>query len=448
MNPMRTRNRHDVLLLAVLVAAAATTRAPAVETDRAAASAPNVILIISDDQAYTDFGFMGHPVVRTPHLDRLAEQSARFPNGYVPSSLCRPSLATLLTGLYPHQHLIHFNDPPDKRHRQEAERLIRAVPTLPRWLAQVGYKSLQTGKFWEGNFRNAGFTEGMTHGDPNRVDKHPTLGLLRGRHGDLGLTIGRDSMQPIFEFIDRCGDDPFFVWYAPFLPHEPHNPPEKYLKLYEGKDLHPRIAAYYAMCSWLDDTVGQLMHYLDAKGLSENTLIVFVVDNGWITDTSRPHGFAPRSKRSPFEMGIRTPVLLRWPGRIPPATYDTLVSSVDLAPTILAAARVTAEEVNDLPGENLLPLCEGAGALERDVVFGDVYEHDASALGRPAGDLLYRWVRAGPWKLIDAAEPSAPDMLFQLADDPQESVNRIDSPSGRAKAAELRRRLERWWTPE
>src|SRR5690554_4919471 len=73
---------------------------------------PNLVVIISDDQTYTDFGFMGHPWIRTPHLDRLAEQSARYPNGYVPSSLCRPSLATLLTGLYPHQHGIHFNHPP------------------------------------------------------------------------------------------------------------------------------------------------------------------------------------------------------------------------------------------------------------------------------------------------------------------------------------------------
>ena len=134
---------------------------------------PNVVMIISDDQAFTDFGFMGHPTIETPNLDRLAEQSVRFSNGYVPSSVCRPSLATLLTGLFPHQHGIHFNDPPDKSKRQEAEYLIRAVPTLPHLLAGAGYRSLQTGKFWEGSYRNAGFTHGMSHGDPTRQSGSP-----------------------------------------------------------------------------------------------------------------------------------------------------------------------------------------------------------------------------------------------------------------------------------
>src|SRR5262245_5200838 len=113
-----------------------------------AAERPNVLLIIADDQGWTDFGFMGHEVIRTPRLDRLMGESAVFPNGYVPTSLCRASLATLLTGLYAHQHLICCNDPPDGMDRSAMHPFIQKTPTLPRLLKDAGYRCLQTGKFW------------------------------------------------------------------------------------------------------------------------------------------------------------------------------------------------------------------------------------------------------------------------------------------------------------
>ena len=171
---------------------------------------PNIVLIIADDQAWTDFGFMGHKVVQTPFIDALAARSASFVNGYVPTSLCRASLATLLTGQYAHQHCICFNDPPKGVQRDEAHPFIARSPALPRILATQGYLSFQTGKFWEGHYANAGFTHGMT---------------VTGRHGDTGLTIGRDTMAPIAEFLDQSAGTPFFLWYAPMLPHTPHNPP-------------------------------------------------------------------------------------------------------------------------------------------------------------------------------------------------------------------------------
>jgi arylsulfatase A-like enzyme len=119
----------------------------------AADARPNVLLILGDDQSWTDFGFMGHPVIQTPHLDRLAAESGAFPRGYVPSSLCRASLATLMTGRYPHEHKISGNDPPQGTDRREMLRHIRSLPTIPKWLVEKGYASLQTGKWWEGNYR-------------------------------------------------------------------------------------------------------------------------------------------------------------------------------------------------------------------------------------------------------------------------------------------------------
>jgi len=195
---------------------------------------PNIVLIISDDHGWPDYGFMGHPVIHTPNLDRLASESMVYTRGYVPAPLCRPSLATLATGLYPHQHKITGNDPPGERpasardveRRASMERVYSRNENVMELLRRSGYVSHQSGKWWEGNPLDHGFTEAMTHGDVTRG----------GRHGDDGLTIGREGMGPIFDFIDSTTaewkeakypgqwfvepvDTPFFIWYGVFLPN-------------------------------------------------------------------------------------------------------------------------------------------------------------------------------------------------------------------------------------
>ncbi len=190
-----------------------------------AQSHPDIIYILSDDQAYTDYSFMGHQHIRTPNLDQLAKESRLFTRGYVPDSLCRPSLATIITGLYPHQHGIVGNDPPPasgwgagKRppytapaYQQQIERYfqlhIDRAETLPDRLKKLGYASYQTGKWWEGHPSRGGFDQAMTHGD-----------LARGaRHGDVGLEIGRNGMQVVENYVKqaRSAGQPYFLWYAP-----------------------------------------------------------------------------------------------------------------------------------------------------------------------------------------------------------------------------------------
>ncbi len=406
-----------------------------------AAGPPNVVMIIGDDQAWGDFGFMGHPVIKTPHIDRLASQSLVFTRGYVPSSLCRPSLATLATGLYAHQHRITSNDPPrgiprDEYQRQRNEQIanIGRVPTLARMLAEKNYLSLQTGKWWEGNFSRGGFTHGMTHGDPTRG----------GRHGDVGLKIGRQGLAPIFDFIDTAGDRPFFIWYAPFLPHSPHNPPEELFNKYKDKADSPHVARYWAMCEWFDQTCGQLLGHLDRKGLAENTLVVFVTDNGWIQrpDSGR---YAPRSKQSPNEGGVRTPIMIRWPGHVEPRRDDrTLAISTDLVPTILAACDM--KPTADMPGVNLLDADTLAG---RKAICGEIFLHNAVDVARPISSLRYRWVIEGRWKLIAphaANEPEAAVQLYDLTADPHENNDLADEQPERVK--HLREVLDAWWTGE
>jgi uncharacterized sulfatase len=386
---------------------------------------PNVLLIISDDQAWTDFGFMGHEQIRTPHLDDLARESLTFRRGYVPSALCRASLATFITGLYPHQHQITGNDPrPRNADRDLMLEYIDRVDTLPGLLGAAGYRSLQTGKWWEGNYARGGFTEGMTHGDTARG----------GRHGDVGLTIGRDTLAPAFEFMDACQEQgtPFFLWYAPFLPHRPHNPPERLLEKYRVEGVTDPVARYRAMCEWFDETCGQLLAHLEERGLEEDTLVVFAVDNGWI-QLEETSGYAPRSKRTAYEGGVRTPILLRWPGRIEPGEQPQPVSTIDLAPTILAACGVQVPEA--LPGVDLLT------ATDHGPVFGAAYTHDVVKLGDPSRSLLTRWVLRDPYKLLVHTDPSKPAELYDVVQDPFEERPLHDAATRRA----LRAELDAWW---
>jgi len=390
------------------------------------AGRPNVLLLISDDQAWSDFGFMGHGVIETPRLDALAAEGRTFPRGYVPTALCRPSLATIITGLYPHQHGITGNDPPKGVAREEMLGLIAATQTLPDLLGELGYESLQTGKWWEGNCQCGGFTEGMTHGDPRRG----------GRHGDVGLEIGRKTLAPALDFMSRCADSetPFFLWYAPFLPHRPHNPPTRLLERYLAEGVPEPIARYRAMCTWFDETCGQLLDHLDAIGEGEDTLVVLVTDNGWI---QRPdaQGYAARSKRTSYEGGVRTPIVLRHRGAIEPERLEVAVSSVDLAPTILRACG--AEVPDALPGVDLL----GRGGPAPRPVFGAAFTHDVVEVGAPERSVLSRWVIDGGRKLIDHGAGEAE--LFDLAADPWEQEPIVDA----ASEARLRASLDRWWDP-
>jgi uncharacterized sulfatase len=395
----------------------------------ASAAPPNVVILLSDDQAWSDYGFMGHPHIQTPHLDRLAAQSVVFTRGYTPTSLCRPSLMTILTGLYPRQHLVTGNDPPRGTDRREMLRHVRRLALLPKLLGQQGYVSFQSGKWWEGNFAEGGFTAGMTHGDPARG----------GRHGDEGLKIGRQGLQPIYDFLAAHRGQPFFLWYAPMLPHTPHNPPERLLAKYREKTESLPVARYWAMCEWWDESCGELLAHLDQQGLAENTLVVYVTDNGWIQNP-QGNNYAPRSKRSPYEGGVRTPILLRWPARLAPRRDEqTLVSTVDLAPTILAACGLS--PTPQMRGTNLLDAAAGQ-PLGRDAVFGEIYEHDVVEIDRAEPGLLYRWCIAGEWKLIESADGRQRE-LYRVSVDPREETDLAAEES--ARAAELSARIKAAW---
>jgi arylsulfatase A-like enzyme len=422
---------------------------------------PNVVLIISDDQGWKDYSFMGHPAIRTPHLDKLATESLVYTRGYVPDSLCRPSLASILTGQYPHRHRITGNDPQltgDLAKLPRAQALknpeydgLRArysqnldeFPKLPSALhAHTGYVSLQTGKWWERNYSHGGFTAGMSHGESGKG----------GRHGDQGLEIGRQGMKPVEEFIDAAKKDqkPFFVWYAPMLPHTPHNPPQRLLDNYRNKTPHLAVAKYWAMCEWFDETVGELLGALEQRDLTRNTIVVYVTDNGWVQTESGEGGASggERGKRSQYDGGVRTPIMIRWPGHVTPRRDEShLASSIDLFPTILSAVGVDDKSLlTSLPGVNLLDEKQVAA---RSSIFGEIYEHDVSDITRPATSLRHRWIIDGEWKLIVPHTARVPDgvtELYHLSQDPDELRNLAESKPDRVEA--LRKSLDQHWLPE
>ncbi|MEW6307212.1 MAG: sulfatase [Verrucomicrobiota bacterium] len=408
-----------------------------------AANPPNIVMIISDDQAWTDYSFMGHPHVKTPHLDKLAAESLTFTRGYVPSSLCCPSLASMITGHYPHRHKVTSNDPPIppglkggkgfqssaafRDGRELAAQFLEAVPTLPRVLAQNNYLSLQTGKWWQGHYSRGGFTHGMTQGS---------------RHGDAGLDIGRKTMQPIFDFIATAQKEkkPFFVWYAPMMPHDPHTPPDRLFNKYKDKTPSEHVARYWAMVDWFDETCGQLLDHLDQQNLAKDTIVVYVTDNGWIQKPDA-RGYAPKSKQSQYDGGLRTPIMIRWPGKVKPQKSDQLAMSVDLMPTLLKA--VGLKPAADMPGIDLL---DANAVKSRQTIFGECFTHNHVDMQKPASSLRWRWVIDGHWKLIVPARQNEPDgviELYDLSKDAFEEKNLAAQQKDTVQA--LQKKLDAWW---
>ena len=428
------------------------------------AQRPNVLLILGDDQGFGDYGFMGHKQIQTPHLDRLAAQSLRFDRGYVPSSLCRASLATIITGLWPQEHGITSNDPAlpkgmgmalamkDPGYLADRAKMVERFnrqPSLAKAFTAAGYRTLQTGKWWEGESCRCGFTEGMTHGDPAKG----------GRHGDEGLKIGRQSVDTVSRFITGAKDagvketgvketdekgikeqKPFFIWYAPMMPHEPHNPPKRLVDSYRAKTDSIHFARYWAMCEWFDETVGEILGHLEKSGQADNTIVVYLADNGWIQNANGP-GFAPKSKRSPFDGGLRTPLLVRYPARLKPARTQIPVSSTDVAPTILALAGLKAD-----PKQKGVNLTDPVAVEKRPFLPGAIFTHNAVALDDPAKSLEYGWIIKEGWKLIlpnPDQHPGEMPLLFELLSDPKEEKNLASLQPEKVK--NLSQLWRQWW---
>ena len=349
---------------------------------------PNIVLIIGDDHGWPYYGFMGNEIVNTPVLDSLANNGIVFTNGHVTSSICRPSLRTLLTGLYPIQfdHYLDsmknvFKNTSSFNSKVEADlalveyehNIIKDFYTLPEMLRGKGYRSFEGGKYWEGTYEMGGFDDGMSSrsGKSLYEDYHILLAMAGGD----GLKFARETQEPVYNFIKKVGEAPFFIWYAPMLPHTPFNPPADLLALYSDLDISESAKVYYAMCTWFDRSLGKFLKFLELNGKLENTLLVYINDNGWQQDPDIDYTESleystiggAKGKKSLYDFGFRTPIIFSKKNDTDGGIRSNeLVSSVDVFTTILDYAGV--EQPKYLTGKSLKNLIKGGEMPVRESI--------------------------------------------------------------------------------
>jgi arylsulfatase A len=411
---------------------------------------PNIVFILGDDLGYAELGCYGQQKIRTPNIDKLAGEGIRFTQNYSGSPVCAPSRCVLLTGLHSGHAFIRDN----REVQPEGQLPIPAgTVTLPELLKEEGYSTAAIGK-WGLGFPGS-------EGEPNKQGFDLFFGYNCQRHAhnyypkylwrngrtvtlegnDAGLT-GKQYAPDLFEaevldFIRSHKDRPFFLHFVTTVPHLALQVPEDSLEEYKGKwedppydgkngylpQKYPR-AAYAAMVTRMDRSVGRIMALLRQLGLDGDTIVMVSSDNG---STYKIGGYDPdffkgtgpfrNSKGSLYEGGIRVPLIVRWVGRIKPGrTTDHVASLQDVLPTLLEAVGAARRIPAGIDGLSFLPTLLGSGKQP---------EHEYLYMEFPAygGQQM---VRLGNWKGIRQdllKNPDAPIELYDLAVDIGEQNN-------------------------
>lgn len=406
----------------------------------AAAAAPSVLLILLDDLGL-QLSAYGDTTQETPSLDALAGAGVRFTNAYVTQSSCSSSRSSLLTGAYPHQTgqigLAHLGFAMD-----------RAYPTIPSILKTAGYRTGVIGK---------------VHVQPDPA----TQWSWRADHQTWpdGTRDVRRVAAAAAGFLADAEGQPFFLQVSLLDPHEPwldqvQGIPEQPLtaddisrNAWTGEPVaaadKPAIAAFYNSIRRADTGVGLLLQALADAGRAADTIVIAVGDNGPEAVQGGP-ATEPGGKADIFEASLRVPLLIRYPGAGPTGQVRReLVSIVDLLPTILAAADVAVPaETRAMmtEGQSLLPILAGqteaSGLVWRTYLFAEMTYHTPD-IHRPS-----RSLRGSRYKLIRTYPPfergSGGLMLFDLAKDPHETINRVDDPALTPVRRRLLRQLDAW----
>ena len=422
---------------------------------------PNIILIIGDDQGYPYFGFMGADYVYTPNMDALAASGYLFTQGYVPDNHCRPSLQTLLTSTLPIDYkkqvdsllaedgktrLFENAESKNKWEKNFRHKAMSYFETLPKKLAKNNYRSFQGGKWWEYDYTIGGFDRGMTTGWTDASEKDGANWFKEFMGGD-GLKLARATMEPVYQFIDSAGQNPFFIWFAPELPHYPFNAPDKYYNLYKDKKMSESAKRYYANCTWFDDGVGALVNYLNEKNLIENTMLIYVNDNGWEqrpdqefrSDSMRWHNGGDKGKLSLYDQSFRTPIIFNWPGQIEPGINERdLIHSADIPATILDYVRI--ERPANYFGKSYRAVMENGAAAPRDQIIGNITQtrSEADMMGRRVEGY---WIRTPDW-FFNWSVTDDEKNLFDMRTDPNNDHNVIERQPAVAK--KLQDEIDSW----
>lgn len=389
---------------------------------RQAQDKPNVIVILADDLGYADLGCYVSEDVRTPHIDTLAENGVRCTAGYVTAPQCGPSRAALLTGRYQNRFGFESNEFAYEPGIPMSETLISTR------MKELGYVTGYIGKWGVGHPHvkippQRGFDESFWNTSGNRYfpesQSQYHIQMFRGA-GPVELTeystdaFGREAV----DFIHRHHDEPFFLVTAFVTPHVPMEALQKDLVRFSS-DLPLGRRTLLAMMANLDDNVGRILEALREKQIEENTLIVFLSDNGGYPGNYSLNNPFSGTKSQMLEGGIRVPFIVQWKGQLPAGTvYEKPVISIDIAPTALAAAGAEIDPDWNLDGENLLPYLSGK---KEDAAHDTLCWRFNIWSSKPEQD---GWaVRQGDWKLVRNGWARTSPALYNLSEDPAEKHN-------------------------
>ncbi|SCD21858.1 Arylsulfatase A or related enzyme [Proteiniphilum saccharofermentans] len=330
------------------------------------ASPPNILVFIADD-AGMDFGCYGNPAIKTPNIDRLATKGIRFKNAYVTSPQSSPSRTSMMTGMF--AHTIGTED----LHTP----LKEGIKIIPFYFSEAGY---YTGSMLK--------THWGLEGD-KQFDRVIPGGYLPNQ-GNLT----EESYKNYIDFLHACENNPFFLWVGFVDPHRPYNRnvcpqknnPDKVKVppyLVDGPDTRRDLTDYYDEITRMDENIGRMLSILDEKGKLDNTIVVFLSDNGM------PF---PRSKGSLYDSGIQTPLIFMWEGKINPGTVheNGLITTVDLAPTLLSLAGIPTPQ--SIYGESFHKVVLDHTGRGRNFIFAERNWHDT--------DEYIRCIRSEKYKLI------------------------------------------------
>ncbi len=419
---------------------------------------PNVILVLTDDQGYGDMSCHGHPVLRTPNIDRVHREGVRFVDFHV-SPTCSPTRAALLTGRHEFRSGVTHTI-------LERERLALDATTLAEVLRSAGYTTGIFGKWHLGDEPahqpdRRGFDEVFVHGGGGIGQTYPgSCGDAPGNtyldpeilhNGVFEKTHGYCTdvfFEQAFRWIgDRRHDRPFFAHIACNAPHAPLQVRAEDEARYAGKVAHPKAAKFLGMVANIDDNVGRLLDRLREWGIDRDTLVVFMTDNGADGGLLAGYNAGMRgAKGTAFLGGTRAASLWRWPGTLHPSDCHALAAHIDFFPTIaeIAGARLPRPVRSRIEGRSLVPLLEDPGAPWAERI---LFTH----LGRwPKGSdpesARYRVaaVRTPRWHLVSPDGGREPHwMLFDVAADPGEKTDL--SADNRRIVGALSAKYDRWW---
>jgi arylsulfatase A-like enzyme len=435
---MAMLTRRTFLKIAALGAALAAPRA-----GRAAAAPgrkPNIIFIYTDDMGWGDPSCCGYKEVRTKGLDRLAGEGVRFLQFYTASPICSPSRAGVTTGMFPARWRIndYLHQRKANHDHDQADWLDPKAPTLARALKQAGYATAHFGKWHMGGGRDVtdaplpaayGFDESLVSSHPLE-GMGPALDPKMPRHETTRAFVDRT-----IEFIKRHKDGPFFVNLWPMDVHTPHVPDPELLPHYT--QVPPLHRNFDAVLEEYDFHMGRLFDFLRDAGLEEGTIVVFSSDNGPEPSFEHERSAGLRGmKWSLYEGGIRTPLIVRWKGRIPAGKVDssTVIGGVDLFPSLCALAGVPMPEGFNFDGEDLSGALLGTPARRTKPLFWEYGRKPDYLRPREEGDRSPNVaVRDGKWKLLVNADGSRME-LYDIEADPKETADLAQKETATADA--------------